>query len=137
MLRIKSLNELRDMDISEGCPKIESLPDTIDPTKYYIYVEGVLSQKWVNVGSILEYIDNLRNTQNNSHNSLNSQVLLANEPNGVIQIPTWDQIIPPSLLGNSCRGCRILLGGESAELIISMLIYQKCHHTEHNREIHR
>jgi len=31
-----------------------------DPTKYYIYVEGVLSQKWVNVGSILEYIDNLR-----------------------------------------------------------------------------
>jgi hypothetical protein len=48
------------MDISEGCPKIENLPDIIDPTKYYIYVEGVLSQKWVNVGSILEYIDNLR-----------------------------------------------------------------------------
>ena len=60
MLRIKSLKELRDLDISEGCPKIDGLPDTIDPTKYYIYVEGVLSQKWVNVGSILEYIDNLR-----------------------------------------------------------------------------
>ena len=60
MLRIKSLKELRDLDISEGCPKIEGLPDTIDPTKYYPYVEGVLSQKWANVGSILEYINNLR-----------------------------------------------------------------------------
>jgi hypothetical protein len=58
--KIKSLKELRDMDISEGCPKIDGLPDTIDPTKYYPYIEGVLSQKWVNVESILEYIDNLR-----------------------------------------------------------------------------
>jgi hypothetical protein len=60
LLRIKSLKELREMDISDGCPTIEGLPDTADPTKYYPYILGILSQKWVNVGSILEYIDYLR-----------------------------------------------------------------------------
>ena len=63
MLKIRTLKQLRDMDISKGCPKVEGLPDTIDPTKYYPYICEVLSQKWVHVETVIEYINDLRKSK--------------------------------------------------------------------------
>lgn len=58
---IKTLKELRDMDISEGCPKIEGLPDTADPTKYYPFICGILSQKWIKVEDVKSLIESTYN----------------------------------------------------------------------------
>ncbi len=59
-----TLKELRELDLSKGCPKVKGLPDVIDPTKYYPFIESKLNKKWVSVESLLEYINESRNNGN-------------------------------------------------------------------------
>lgn len=61
MLKIKTLKQLRDMDISEGCPKIEGLPNTADPTKWYSYVRIVLDIKYIKVEDVKSLIKSVYN----------------------------------------------------------------------------
>lgn len=58
---IKTLQQLRDMDTSEGCPKIEGLPDTIDPTKYYPYVRIILDKEYIKVEDVKSLIESAYN----------------------------------------------------------------------------
>jgi len=60
MIRIKTLKQLREMDISKDCPRLENLPNTINPLEYYDYIQKVLSEKWISVDSLKKEIMDIR-----------------------------------------------------------------------------
>ena len=56
MIEKKTTKDIREMDLSEGCPMIEGLPNTIDPTRYFDYIKEQNYKVWVSMESLQQLL---------------------------------------------------------------------------------
>lgn len=79
----KTTKEIKEMNLSDGCPKINNLPDVIDPTKYYDFIRTQESKVWVCREEILDWFDkqidegNVKNTLGTNRNPFSAAICLS------------------------------------------------------------